>query len=242
MKTNQKAFTLIELFVAIFITSIIATGAYTVLINFQKSQMEGEIRANIQQTARSTIDGLSEMLRDVGYAPGSVTPDKFAIKYADSDSLAFIWYTALDTDSVYIASVYLGNWTPDPTPYNPIDRVLILTIRDTTTGTIICTEPLTAGLLQNYSTNVDDVNRRGLTFDYYDNSIPLPQRVTGCTDTTSCSVIRYIRLSITVMGSDRDPRKKSMFANSESVNNYEFYDRITLNTEVELRNLGYDNK
>lgn len=66
---NEKGFTLIEMMVAIVISSIATIGAYNIFISQQKAYMIQEQVADMQQNARVAIDLMMREIRMAGYDP-----------------------------------------------------------------------------------------------------------------------------------------------------------------------------
>lgn len=66
-KHSESGFTLIELFVAMAISLIVATGVYEVYLQMNKSYTSQQMKVNLEQTARNALDTMSREISNAGY-------------------------------------------------------------------------------------------------------------------------------------------------------------------------------
>jgi len=97
LKTSTAGFTLVELMVALFLTSIVVTAVLGTYINQHKVVLVQEQVSDMQQNARTAIDELTRQVRMAGFAlplnlPAIVTantnPDTITINYNASSCSA----------------------------------------------------------------------------------------------------------------------------------------------------------
>lgn len=87
---EQKAFTILELLIALIITGILTTAMYQLYLTQHKNYLIQNDITNVQQNARATIDELSRQLRMAGFqlpqgltaiTPSNSDPDTITITY-----------------------------------------------------------------------------------------------------------------------------------------------------------------
>ncbi len=86
---KHSGFTLIELMIAMLLSSLVIIGVYTTFISQNKSYVQQERLVEIQQTLRTVFMIMGRDIRMAGYNPTLNSPNKFTIVSATHNSFEF---------------------------------------------------------------------------------------------------------------------------------------------------------
>ena len=93
VKHHPKGFTLVEMVLALAISTIVLAAIYSVFIIANKNFTTQNVAANVQQNLRSAIGLMARDIRSAGLDPAG--SDNFGISYASGDKIRF----TMDSDS-----------------------------------------------------------------------------------------------------------------------------------------------
>ncbi len=169
LKTGQKGFTLVELLIALALTSIVVAAIFGIYNLFYKQAKSQDLIITAQQNARAGVERIQKELALIGHRVPSGTP---AIIQANANSVEFRYMDPLTGDRVHVTYAVAANNT----------LTVKRCIEDANwTG---CPDPG----LHPVITNVNGPT--GLVFSYYDNSGAV---------TATISQIQTIKISLTTV-------------------------------------------
>lgn len=217
MTTNNKGFTLVELLVALAVSSIAMTAIYSTYMTQQKSFSVQQDVATMQSNLRAAMYLLSSELRMAGYDPtgkagAGITT---ATKYTNSSSQALIRFTADENGDGDVADVG-EDITYEVYTDSGIQRLVRVDVNDSTTKVPVA----------------EYIDRFHLYFLDENNA-----------QTTDTAEMRSIQVTLVAATSKKDNDYKDTFtyqdlqASSDPFT-ADGYRRLALSSQIRCRNLG----
>ena len=151
LKHNPKGFTLVEMVLALAISTVVLAAIYSVFIIANKNFTTQNVAANVQQNLRSAIGLMARDIRSAGLDPSG--SDNFGISYASKNKIRF----TMDSDSGGDFNGIVDEANFEEITYDIQGSQVIQTLYET-----VVTPPAVpdaAALISNIT---------NLSFDYYD--------------------------------------------------------------------------
>ncbi len=113
---DAQGYTLIELFIALFLTGIVAAAGFSFYVSMHNSAVTQEDISNMQHTARSSLQEMAKTLRMAGYKLPNGHPacefngDTMFVYYSGANPVDTMCYFLQETQAVQVGTP--TDWIP----------------------------------------------------------------------------------------------------------------------------------
>ena len=232
IRNNKGGFTLIELMIAMVISSFVMAAIYSTYRAQLRSHITQQALVEMQQNARAAMFTMERDIKMAGYDPSGDADAKILI--ADIAQIKF-----------HIDRNEDGNPAPGPGT-DPNEQIRYALTADGDLGREVWGPPEGAGSLQTVAENIEVLN-----FVYLDedgNLIPTPLDYANVPDRPSLASIRSIQITLIAKSGTNVPvlmlkhKDHRTYTNQQSdqllVDPDDNFRRIVLTADVQCRNLG----